>query len=259
MTAKHLNHVFIAAVATLTLCACGPKSDLEIAADRLNEKCPFVVELSQETINAVFTNDTTAIIECQVDDYGFSFVEEAVEYYPEAVEQSIALTFMFADELEDFFEAIVAANAGIEMRYSNEAGAMVIATVSAEFIQQIYDYLSSENEALAILNAQIATTNDSLPNEAEPGVTLEKLSVDGNYVVFHFSVDENVRALSEIEGTKEEMQDALLEWIYSENDSAQMAFVDLFCASYKGIEHRYKGNRSQDSVQVKVPWYMMVQ
>lgn len=259
MTAKHLNHLFIAAVAALTLCACGPKSELETAAEQLNQSCPFTVELSQETFTSVFVNDTTAIVECQVDDYGFSFVEEAVEYYPEAVEQSITLTFMFVDELVDFFNVIVASNAGIEMRYSNEAGATVIATVQSEFIQLMYNYVNADNEALILLNEQVAAANDSLPREPEPGITLNKLTIEGNYLVYNLSVDENIVSLAELNDSKEEIQTELIEWIYTESDSDQTAFVSLVLAAFKGMKQRYKGEQSQDSVEVKIPWYLMAQ
>lgn len=259
MTAKHLSHVAIATLAAMTLCACAPKSQLELAAEQLNELCPFTVELSQETINSVFVNDSTAVVECQVDDYGFSFVDEAVEYYPEAIEQSIALTFIFADELTDFFNLIVEANAGIEMRYFNEQGNTVIANVSSEYIQQIYNYIASENEALLLLNQNIASANDSLPNHPEPGITLNNLTIDGNYLVYNFSVDENIQPLTELNDAKDDMQTALLEWIYTESDSSQTAFVNLVLAAFKGIEQRYKGLQSNDSVQVKVPWYLMAQ
>lgn len=99
-------------------------------------------------------------------------------------------------------------------------------------------------EAIKKLHQEVALENNGTPYEAGLGMTVEKAEIEGNYVSYYYSVDEEKVSITQLRQNKAAVK-KMIKQFASGTDFAQMC-ID----AYKGVKYTYVGSSSGDKFVV---------
>lgn len=94
------------------------------------------------------------------------------------------------------------------------------------------------------LDAAVEEINKQLAEQKVPGIDSMALTVDDNYVIYNYVVDENVADISLMKAGSDVLKSELLSGII--RDPQQQTFVKLVKLSDRGMKFVYKGNKSDE-------------
>ena len=109
--------------------------------------------------------------------------------------------------------------------------------------------LSCSNDTT--LEAAIKIANREMPQVVDEGITVEKIVIEGDYVTYITSIDEDLYNIDEMSSMS-----PMLKIVHKEgfeelaNDKDFKEFVSLCKKCDKGISYKYVGNQSGDSFSV---------
>jgi len=103
---------------------------------------------------------------------------------------------------------------------------------------------------LRFLKDVIAETNKEYPQKLEEGVTMTKVYLEGDYVVYVASCDEDVIDMALLKMNKSGMRAAIEENISSSDPDIKF-FRNTCIKAEKGITYRYVGDTSDKSVSIR--------
>ena len=112
--------------------------------------------------------------------------------------------------------------------------------VTAAGTQSVYS--QGDNEMRQAIQLFIDGVNESLPTSAQPGITLVKQYVDGDFVVVLNQVDENTFSISQIDKVKEVGKAGIIESYNT--DPTLKDFTKMLVKCKMGIVIKYVGNQS---------------
>ena len=91
---------------------------------------------------------------------------------------------------------------------------------------------------MELLNGQIAVTNLQMPMKVGEGLTIDKVYVDGNYVVYNCITDESLYPIDALNDARAEMKKDIAQV----SDPSIVSFMKICVEAGKGIAYQYVGN-----------------
>ncbi len=100
------------------------------------------------------------------------------------------------------------------------------------------------------LNAAVEEINKQLANETMPGIEKMSLSVDDNYVIYHYIVDEDYADIKQMESVADQQKQTIMQSVIAE--PSNQSFVKLVKLTDRGMKFEYKGNKTNEGYEIVV-------
>lgn len=100
----------------------------------------------------------------------------------------------------------------------------------------------------AALEKVVEQINEQIKDQKMPGIVEMKLAFDDSYVVYNYTVDEEVSDMATIKEGAEESKKNLYNTVVSQ--PSNKAFIDLIKTLDRGLKFDYKGNKSGEHVEI---------
>lgn len=124
-------------------------------------------------------------------------------------------------------------------------------TVAVEEVVEVVEVEETVAEKnMRFLNSMIEQTNREYPQKLEEGITMERIFLEGDYVVYQAKVDEDVIDMDLLEMNKKNMKLAIKENLSASDPEIKM-FKNTCTKAEKGIAYKYVGDTSGQSVYIR--------
>lgn len=97
------------------------------------------------------------------------------------------------------------------------------------------------------LEMVIRYANQGLPEEVEEGMTMEKITLEGDYITYTCSVDEDLYSISDIRATQNEIKRNMKEYLFGTDNSNVNEFRSICKSNHKGAAFKYVGRKTGNS------------
>lgn len=105
---------------------------------------------------------------------------------------------------------------------------------------------------LRFLNSMVEATNEGLPMDVEEGVKMTRVFVEGDYVIYILTCDEDVLDIDLLRKSKASMKKVIKENL-SANDPDMERELQTMINAEKGVGYRYVGDTSGKSFTIEFP------
>ena len=106
--------------------------------------------------------------------------------------------------------------------------------------------------SMVSLEEIVEMANEDLPETIDEGLIMTKIVIEGNYLVYICSVDEDEYDIDMIRESKNEVKKSIKKELLNPNDS-DIQYIRRMCKKYhKGIAYRYVGLDSRDSYTIYI-------
>lgn len=115
-------------------------------------------------------------------------------------------------------------------------------------------YYDDDDDILSSISLEeiVEVANEDLPETIDEGLIMTKIVIEGNYLVYICSVDEDEYDIDMIRESKNEVKNAIKKDLLNPNDS-DIQYTRRMCKKYhKGIAYRYVGRDSRDSYTIYI-------
>lgn len=97
------------------------------------------------------------------------------------------------------------------------------------------------------LETIIRYANQGLPEEIEEGMTMTKITLEGDYITYHCSVDEDLYSISEIRASQSEIKQEMKAFLFGTDNSDIDDFKTICRSNNKGVAFKYVGIQTGNS------------
>jgi len=156
-------------------------------------------------------------------------------------------------EAQQMVKDMVNAKAGITVIYKTPTtGKTVKLSLPYEELKEIKDNPLSDKEIKrqAIEN-RVAIENAGCPSKQDEGVSVVKVALVDDYIVYYYEMDEEIYDIKELHKMENEMKENVQEVLkQSRKDPTMQRELQLMTANGIGYQYRYYGNKSKEYVDV---------
>ncbi|EKC51650.1 hypothetical protein LEA_17288, partial [human gut metagenome] len=99
------------------------------------------------------------------------------------------------------------------------------------------------------LEEQVKMTNVSCPMQVDEATMLNKLTIESDKVLYHYTIDESVVQMSALKENAEQMK-ANVKNSLNSSDPALHMFLEVCVKCDKGVGYLYKGNKSGETFEI---------
>lgn len=237
---------FIAVSITMLLTSCSTGSPLKDAVEKLQRDLPMQINDFMSMDEISYENDVLEMV------YGVDedLIDiQALKANPKMLKQNAKLVVSNASgDFKTVVDQLVKEGAGMRVTYiGRDSGAKVSVTLSGDELRK-----SSEMDAdpMELLQAQIDVTNAQMPMQADEATVLNKLTLEGNYVYYNYTIDEDKLSISVMKQNEASMR-AYLKQLIDNPDPTATTFYDACRNAGYGIAHRYVGCYSGEVCEFK--------
>ena len=212
--------VLFTCLSLMLLTACGQKSKLKLAIAAANKQCPMDMGASGEISSITF--DGADVVYVLLMNESFLNID-ALKENPDAMKS--AVTVMFGNpqgSIKEMLDLVVGTDSGIKFIYKGK---------------------TSGNEVECYL-----TTQD-LKDILNGATMLNKLTIESDKVLYHYTIDESVVQMSALKENAEQMK-ANVKNSLNSSDPALHMFLEVCVKCDKGVGYLYKGNKSGETFEI---------
>ena len=234
---------------TIMLFGSCAESKLQEAVEEFNKKCPISMGVAGELTKVTLDDDNVVLFYTMDEDY---LNIEQLKSNKELVKNNMINVFRNMDsELNDMIKLMVDADKGFVVKIrGKQSGNTVSITLNHDDVALINDD-SSEDNADEILKGIVENGNLQCPMDIENGMTMEKMSVEGNYVMYDIKIDEDMYSIDALKSNISQAKQNLLNSnLFSDPMLAKM--VEYCVKADKGIAYRYTGDQTDDVCVVHI-------
>lgn len=124
-------------------------------------------------------------------------------------------------------------------------------TVAVEEVVEVVEVEETVAEKnMRFLKSQIEQANREFPQKLEEGITMKRMFLEDDYVVYQAEVDEDVIDMDLLEMNKKNMKAAIKENLGTPDPEIKM-FRNTCLKAEKGIAYKYVGDTSGQSVYIR--------
>ncbi|MDD3039652.1 hypothetical protein [Bacteroides sp.] len=228
---------------------------LKVAIESANKQCP--VKMGEfGKITSIVYDGRNVIYTFNVDEIYTNI--KALKEQPENLKSSMAIMFQNPNkEVKTLLDLIVKCNAGLQMVYvgKNSGDKVECELTAGELNEAINANINSSKSDLIKLETQIKMANLQFPLKASEEITIEKMELSNEAVIYLCSVDEKACNIDLIEENHETVKQGIVDELSNKTDQPTQLFIKYCTDCNRNIVYRYIGNQSgtQYDVVVTVP------
>lgn len=177
---------------------------------------------------------------------------EALSKNPQLMKNSMAAMLRTpTKDMKAIMDLIEADKIGMTFNYiGKDSGKKASLTISYD---DLMEALASKPTPDELLKTQVDITNATCPLQIGEGMVMTKLAIEGNYVVYHCSVNDNVVPISLLEQVKEDSKKEIIASLKQQINDPSFKTVIFACKNAnKGIAYKYIGNTSKEECLILI-------
>lgn len=242
--------VLFTCLSLMLLTACGQKSKLKLAIAAANKQCPMDMGASGEISSITF--DGSDVVYVLLMNESFLNID-ALKENPDAMKS--AVTVMFGNpqgSIKEMLDLVVGTDSGIKFIYKGKtSGNEVECYLTTQDLKDILNGggASADSSDEKKLEEQVKMTNVSCPMQVDEATMLNKLTIESDKVLYHYTIDESVVQMSALKENAEQMK-ANVKNSLNSSDPALHMFLEVCVKCDKGVGSLYKGNKSGETFEI---------
>ncbi len=241
--------VLFTCLSLMLLTVCGQKSKLKFAIEAANRQCPMDMGVSGEISSITF--DGSDVVYVMLMNESFLNIE-ALKGNPDAMKSAVAVMFGNPKgEVKGMLDLVVSAGSGIKFIYKGKTSGKEVECYLTT--QDLKDILNGESTAKDSdkkkLEEQVKMTNVSCPMQVDEATTLNKLTIESDKVLYHYTIDESVVQISALKENTDQMKESI-KGSLNTSDPALHMFLEACVKSDKGVGYLYKGSDSGETIEI---------
>ena len=99
------------------------------------------------------------------------------------------------------------------------------------------------------LKASVEAANATFPQVVDPSITVEKMVIEGNNVVYYYEVDEDIVGMNSLKSGSDDLKANVRNALVL-GGQAMAAFIEMVLDTDHGVIYRYVGNKSGEKLDV---------
>ena len=240
--------VLFTCLSLMLLTACGQKSKLKLAIAAANKQCPMDMGASGEISSITF--DGADVVYVLLMNESFLNID-ALKENPDAMKS--AVTVMFGNpqgSIKEMLDLVVGTDSGMKFIYKGKtSGNEVECYLTTQDLKDILNGGSAaESSDKKKLEEQVKMTNVSCPMQVDEATLLNKLTIESDKVLYHYTIDESVVQMSALKENAEQMK-ANVKNSLNSSDPALRMFLE-YVRSVIRVGYLYKGNKSRETFEI---------
>ena len=240
--------MLLACLSLVVLTGCNQKSRLKLSIEAANKQCPISMGTAGEVTSITFDGSDVCYVLTMNEDY---MNLDALKQNPEAMKSAVMAMFGNPNkDVKQMLELVVDVNSGIKFIYKGQtSGKEVEYYLKPEEIKSILnDKTPQEESDQKKLEELVNMTNVSCPMAVDESTTLDKLTIDSENVVYHYTIDEETIDMSALKENAEQMKQAV-KGSLDVSEPALKVFLEACVKCNKGLGYHYKGNTSGEEME----------
>ncbi len=228
---------------------CSQKTKLEAGIESANKQCPISLGAAGEVTGIRF-DGTDVVYELSVDDAFLNL--EALSKSPESMKAGIgAMLSNPKGDVKKTLELVIEAGSGIKYIYKGKtSGQEASCYLNTDELKAILDEnLSQADIDRKQLEEIVNLTNVSLPITVDEATTLVRLGMEGEQVVYDYTIDEDAVKMSVLKENERQLRQQIKS-SWSVDDASMKMFLESCSKCGKGIGYRYTGNTSGEVLYI---------
>jgi hypothetical protein len=229
----------------MLLAGCLAENKLKLAVETANRMCPVSMGAAGD-LESIDYEDGMVVYTLAINEQMANIA--AMRENPEVMKRTVISNFINpSPELKVMHDLILDANASVKYVYKGkDSGETFEMMFTADELKTAEDNtgLTADDK----LNADIEATNMQLPMTVDEVTILKSLSVEGNYVVYLYQIDESMVELNAIKDNIETFKGNVKESLKDGGPVVQ-AFISKVLEAGKNIKYRYVGNETGQRVE----------
>lgn len=227
--------VLFTCLSLMLLTACGQKSKLKLAIAAANKQCPMDMGASGEISSITF--DGSDVVYVLLMNESFLNID-ALKENPDAMKS--AVTVMFGNpqgSIKEMLDLVVGTDSGIKFIYKGKtSGNEVECYLTTQDLKDILNGggASADSSDEKKLEEQVKMTNVSCPMQVDEATMLNKLTIESDKVLYHYTIDESVVQMSALKENAEQMK-ANVKNSLNSSDPALHMFLEVCVKCDKGV------------------------
>lgn len=246
---KSFFSLMVAFIAMLSFVVSCTEAKYNIVVEQINKSCPISLGVAGELTDVAFEDGNLV--------YNFTMNEsltdiEVLSSNPQLMKNSMSAMFRTpTKELKDMMDLMEQDKVGLTFNYvGRDSGKKASLTISYDDLKEALETESTPDE---LLKAQVDVTNATCPLEIGGGLVMTKLEIEGNYVVYYISVDDDLVSIRLLNQLKEESKNGIVAGLKQQiNDPSFKAFIFACKNANKGIAYKYIGNTSKEECLILI-------
>lgn len=218
--------------------------DLGDLVSAINATCPNSMGSIGQIVRCHITS-THVVMECEINEPTIDL--DALKSHPDAVRNNLNTVVENASGFMDtVFRVIAAQNKGYSINYTGKtSGKQLTMSLSSDEIKSILKRREN-SDPLQTLQSQLSITNLQMPMTAGDGLVVNKVYIEGEYVIYNCITDETLYSIDELAEVFDGMDAEVTEY-FDLGDRSVFILLRQCVDANKGIAYRYQGNKSGKS------------
>ncbi|MGM9794963.1 MAG: hypothetical protein ACI3ZZ_01910 [Candidatus Aphodosoma sp.] len=231
------------------------ENSIEAQIKRANRDCPIPVANGVGQISSIILEDKLLTYNI---DYKSGFVDiDAFKANPDATRDMFYLSFVAlqaqGNYVKEMINELLKRDIGLRIIISDGTGSKFCSILSPDYISDISNRIAlNPSEALhEALKLKILLENNGFPIEAEEGMILTGMTLEGNNIIVFVELDENLYDMSLLKEMSTDFGYSLLEEA-NNGDPELGALFDLCKISHSGLVYRMRGKQSMQQCDMGI-------
>ena len=216
-------------------------SDLKTVVAFVDQMCPISAG-SAGNMTALKLTETALVIEVEVNEEYIDL--DALRSNPSVMRNNFeAMVQNASGYMDTLYTLLAASDKGFVLKYTGAStGKKYSCSLTNKELKSLVEGRGAKRDPMELLNGQIAVTNLQMPMKVGEGLTIDKVYVDGNYVVYNCITDESLYPIDALNDAKAEMKKAIAQDVFNLSDPTMVNFMKICVEAGKGIAYQYVGN-----------------
>lgn len=241
--------ILFACLSIILLTGCNQQSKLKLGIEAANKQCPMKMGSVGEVSSITYDGTDVVYVLNMNEDY----VDlESLGKNPDALKAAAAAMFRNPEKnIKDMLELVIETGSGIKFTYKGQtSGKEVSCYLGTEDLRNLINQDMSKAESdQKKLEELVNVTNVSCPMVVDEATTLDKLTIEPDRVVYHYTIDEKSVDMVEMKGNKEEIKENIKSSLDVSEPALKM-FLEACVKDNKGLGYLYTGDTSGENVEI---------
>lgn len=227
--------------------------------ERINRHCPIPVAGRMGEITSITLENKFITFHIN---YPNQYVNiNAFKEYPGATRDFCFLSFVMiraqGREADKLMDELISKGVGIRVVFSNDAKNTFTTELTPQFIaRKRHEVELNPSEALHdALQLKLAMENINLPIQADDGMILTSISLEGQNLVLSLQISEDIYDMDVLQKAPEAFALGVLQ--AAKEDPENTVFLDLCKVSHTGLTYRMTGAQSKRQIDLNIPAEMI--
>lgn len=227
------------------------KSELKKVVEEVNKECPVSYGIVGELSGVEYDEDENEVVMTVALNKNLPMNLSALEGVKGNLKRATMGSWADSDDVIEMMKKIANADARLTMvMRSEKTGESLKIKFSENEVKEVADGKVTPITNREMLQIMVASTNAQCPMQMDEMTVLTSVSLEGDYFVYVYSIDESELPIESIRQNKGMVKENIRPMLQSDDPAIKMV-LKLCNEANVGITYRYVGNSSGDACDIQ--------